>query len=235
MWRGRLLYFKGDLSGENSATYYYTRARVPKRALEDSNLNPLIRATLTWAKIDAGYWLGVIAAEQGNNEAAIDWLGTRTLEAFPDGPRTPGAKYNLARVYEAEGQIAKAAETYRSDADSPARPGNLLRARWLKPESAQPPVKADKGAKADEGVKATEQPAPKDAEPPAAEAEKTAKPEKPPEPKAPGEPAPEGAKEPAAKPAEKAPSESPQETPPGAADQSPGKAQASPRAGSGQP
>ena len=44
-----------------------------------------------------------------------------------------GARYNLGRVYEAEGQIDKAVESYRLNSGAPDGHGNLLRALWLQP------------------------------------------------------------------------------------------------------
>ena len=88
----------------------------------------------------ASYWLGLIVAEQGNYPAAIDWFAARTLRLDPEGgqatdgadtPWAAGATYNIARAYEADGQIDKAIQTYRCDTDSPYRDSNLLRARWL--------------------------------------------------------------------------------------------------------
>jgi hypothetical protein len=161
LWRARQLHFKGELTGEKGATYYYLRARVPNPELQAPELDPNFRAALTWDKMVASYWLGLVAAEEGNTEAAVDWLTTRTLESFPDSPWTPGATYNLARVYEADGQIAKAVETYRSDPDSPARHGNLLRARWLQPADtpqtdAEPPPDDPAEARQDDTTKSAE-------------------------------------------------------------------------------
>ncbi|MGA2063514.1 MAG: tetratricopeptide repeat protein [Thermoguttaceae bacterium] len=83
-------------------------------------------------KHDASYWLGLIAAEQGNFPAAIDYFSKRTLEAAADSPWMPGIHYNLARAYEALGQPQRAVEEYLSGIHSPMHRGNLLRARWLK-------------------------------------------------------------------------------------------------------
>ena len=138
LWKGREYHMKGIFTGEQSAATYYQLARPPERFLDSDEVDPQIRPALARAKMDASYWLGLIAAQEGHTEAAVDWLATRTLEATPDGPWTPGAKYNLGRLYEAEGEIAKAVEAYRSDTDSPARHGNLLRARWLQPPEETP-------------------------------------------------------------------------------------------------
>ncbi len=80
---------------------------------------------------DSSYWLGLITFERGNYDAAIDWLSVRTLEAWPDGPWTAGAHYNLARAYEAGGRPREAISEYLANANSPAHYGEFLRARWL--------------------------------------------------------------------------------------------------------
>lgn len=162
LWKGRLLHFKGRFVGEGGATQYYQAARPPNRqldALDDFFYQSMKaarpdaddavvreaaeqratseRAILVRAKQDASYWLGLLAYEQGSFPAASDYLAVRTLEASPDGPWTHGARYNLARVYEASGELDRAVSQLASDPLSPARHGNLLRARWLnelKPE-----------------------------------------------------------------------------------------------------
>jgi hypothetical protein len=83
------------------------------------------------AKLDASYWLGLIAFEQGNYRSAIDWFANRTLAAVPTGPWTPAARYNLGRSHEAAGQAQAAVEEYAVGSFSPLVYGNLLRARWL--------------------------------------------------------------------------------------------------------
>jgi len=88
-------------------------------------------AFLDRAKQDASYWLGLIAFQRDNYPSAIDYFLTRTLEASPGGFWTHGAKYNLARAYEASGEPEKAIELYRSDTASPGYHGNRLRAQWL--------------------------------------------------------------------------------------------------------
>ena len=104
LWKVRQYHLKGIFTGEQSAASYYQTARPPERLLNTAPLDPGLKQTLARAKLDASYWLGLIAAQQGNHEAAVDWLATRTLEAAPDGPWTWGARYNLGRVYEALGR-----------------------------------------------------------------------------------------------------------------------------------
>jgi tetratricopeptide (TPR) repeat protein len=104
-----------------------------------SNLRAFARDLAHWETIsrlqgkqDASYWLGLIAAEEGNYPAAIDYLAKRTQQAGSEGPWMPGIHYNLGRVYEALGQPEQAVEEYLSGIRSPMYPGSLLRARWLK-------------------------------------------------------------------------------------------------------
>jgi tetratricopeptide (TPR) repeat protein len=83
---------------------------------------------------DAAYWLGLILLEQQTNEtyeSAKQYFGKMTLEATADNAWTNGARYNLARCYEALGQFPEAIKLYEADR-SPQRYGNYLRAARLK-------------------------------------------------------------------------------------------------------
>jgi hypothetical protein len=73
----------------------------------------------------AKLWVGQIKAEQGELATAINYFTSWELPEW-----RPSLNYSLARVYEAQGKLADAILIYRQD-DSPQRPGNLLRARWL--------------------------------------------------------------------------------------------------------
>jgi hypothetical protein len=59
------------------------------------------------------------------------------LESDPEGPWKNGARYNLARCYEAMGRIEDARQLYLID-DSPQRHGCLLRARQLEARAKAP-------------------------------------------------------------------------------------------------
>ena len=108
------------------------RSTAQKQAeAEAANAAGMQTALLLRAKQDASYWLGLLAFQRANYSSAIDYLARRTLEVMPDGPWSSGARYNLARCYEAADEPAAAAELYQSDTDSPGYHGNLLRARWL--------------------------------------------------------------------------------------------------------
>lgn len=130
---GRMLHLKGRLVGSPSATACYQMVRLSDRQLAELGEadSTQYTAALRRAKQHATYWLGLVAFEQRNYASARDYLATRTLEASPQGPWTPGARYNLGRVYEAEKQYAKAIRQYRSNTEAVDYAGNRLRARWL--------------------------------------------------------------------------------------------------------
>ncbi len=144
--RARALQFKGAFDGEKGAKAYYLKARRSDDNLARSNLPPQEKAMWIKAKQDASYWLGLIAFEEQNYSVAADYFSRRTLEIFPGGPWTHGARYNLARTFEQTNQLDRAIDLLQSDS-SPQKHGNRLRARKLKAELAQAGT-ADTAAKA---------------------------------------------------------------------------------------
>ncbi len=150
--RGRALHFKGQYEGEQGAKRYYLNARPPEKFIEDFKLSKEMAKRIPAATIarveavqilrmregkqNASFWLGLIFFEQEDYPNAIDFFAKRTLAASENSPWTAAARYNLARTYEAEGNLAKAIELYASDTASPQSHGNRLRARWLKEKSA---------------------------------------------------------------------------------------------------
>lgn len=159
--RGRALHFKGQYEGEEGAKTQYLNARPPDSYIEDYKLSDemiermkIPRASVSRieaaqtilmreGKQNASFWLGLIFFEQEDHANAIDFFSKRTLNTARESPWAAAARYNLARTYEAEGNLAKAIELYESDTDSPQSYGNRLRARWLKEKSqtaaAEPP------------------------------------------------------------------------------------------------
>jgi hypothetical protein len=131
LWKGRIYHLKGRFTGSPNAVECYQLARSSQYELSTVK-NPQILAMCVWAKLDASYWLGLVAAAQDNQPSAEDYFENRTLKALPGSFWTRGAMYNLGRVYEAWGKPQKAIELYRTEVpQAPDRQGNLLRARWL--------------------------------------------------------------------------------------------------------
>jgi len=170
---GRRLHLAGKYSaeaGEESANRSYQRTRVADADLAAANLKPEEAAVLRAAKLDASYWLALVAYERGRFDVAIEHLTKRVLAPAdqPAGGAAPdanaaaapgdvpgamadtaaadklrwrnGALYLLARAHEALGHTDQAVAAYQATA-GPQRPGNLLRARWLQePPKAIAPV-----------------------------------------------------------------------------------------------
>jgi hypothetical protein len=138
---------------ENGAKYYYLRA-IPTQDQTDEiarlvsnhveiapgrSLSPEFLSAFERRRDDAAYWLGIVAFEEGDLTTASQFFGPMTLDAFPDGPWTNGARYNLARCYEAQGKSPEAIKLYEAD-KSPQRYGNRLRAARLKEKSSSQPA-----------------------------------------------------------------------------------------------
>jgi TolA-binding protein len=137
---------------ERGAKYYYLRALPRQAQIEDfarmqrqgEVLAPGRPVTKEFVdayqtvRDDAAYWLGVVWLELGANKTAVDYLGRMTLEAYPNAnsPWANGARYNLARAYEAMGKNADAIRLYEADR-SPQRYGNKLRAERLKTAASE--------------------------------------------------------------------------------------------------
>lgn len=132
----RVAHLKGALTGPSRANELYQACRPPTiDVLSSSEVQPQQQQMVLAAKQDASYWLGLLAFDRGELAVAEDYLLRRYLEKWSDGPWTHGARYNLARVREAQGEIDRAVGLLEND-KSPQRHGNLLRARWLKEKQA---------------------------------------------------------------------------------------------------
>ena len=146
--KARALDFKGVYDGETGAKNFYLGLRPPDTYLDQYKMPPemaqqipkesrsQVEASqvlmLKHAKQSASFWLGLVALAEQDYPTAIDFFAKRTLEASPRGPWTAAARYNLARAYEATGDVEQAIALYESDHQSPQSHGNQLRARWLK-------------------------------------------------------------------------------------------------------
>jgi hypothetical protein len=148
----RTLDFKGKYDGEGGAKSFYLKARptdanidrfhLPGEVLKQVRQEDVSKIeagqilVMRRAKQNASYWLGLVHYEQQNYPEAIDFFSNRTIKATPGGPWSAGARYNLARSYEAMGENAKAIALLESDKESPQSHGNQLRARRLKDAQA---------------------------------------------------------------------------------------------------
>ncbi|HEX6960927.1 MAG TPA: hypothetical protein VF175_03615 [Lacipirellula sp.] len=166
LWKARVLHFQGnkgaraderndplaeEREGHEDAVRLYRSHEVRPSNAELAELELNTRTVRAAGKAAAGYWLGLLSYDRGNYEVALQWLGDRTLEETRASRWADGARYNLARTYEAMGNLEEAVRLLRSDPeDAPQRQGNLLRARRLEAEAAE---------KADETEGSSEPPA----------------------------------------------------------------------------
>ena len=177
--RGRRQHLLGKFEKQGDklgATAYYLAARMSDAQIADMKTNRDLQKSLglektlgmldrEWeqrlqqvqrlqveSKQHAAYWLGLTHLEEKDYEVAANWLKVRTLDSDPEGPWTAGARYNLARCYEALGRLDEARQLYLID-ESPQRHGCLLRARQLEAQAAlaaaKPPYRAKSSASAD--------------------------------------------------------------------------------------
>ena len=147
LWKARVLHFEGkrETKAKNerdaladpvnshrdaSQAYMSPRVRPPDRVLAQQTSEQKLRIYST-VKQRASYALGLLHYDEGRFEAAINWFQERTLKASPETRWANGARYNLARAYEALGQAEEAIELYENN-ESPQRHGNQLRARSLR-------------------------------------------------------------------------------------------------------
>jgi hypothetical protein len=155
--RGRIVFLRGEFDNRDErqgAKALLMQTRVPQDQLDDLATNgelqklmgvardprstpeqwaaqvEMYKGVLTRTKQHASFWMGLCQLESGRPDAAIEWFQTRTLEAWPDGPWTPLARYNLARTHEALGDLAQAQKLLLAD-KSLQEQGNYLRARML--------------------------------------------------------------------------------------------------------
>jgi len=132
LWNGRASQLRGRFTGERNAFSYYLKVHIPDEAIEKGARPPgntfaePQRRLIRVAKGHAAYWMGWHRTKMGDMRAAQNHLQKRTLEQQPGGPFTSGARYNLARVYEAQGeQDLERGEAESASGHSPAR-----RRRW---------------------------------------------------------------------------------------------------------
>lgn len=131
LWKGRLHHFEGNLTGPSSATTYYQDARLPDRLLRAMEVPEPIRDVFSQAKLTAGYWLGLVAAAEENDEVALDFFQDRTLRTQMGGQWLNGALYNIGRIHEANGDHRQAIQSYLLNSEAPDAYGNRLRAKWI--------------------------------------------------------------------------------------------------------
>ena len=135
LWSGRVLYFKGTISGQENAITKYQNTRVSdKEIIEYRNdpifrNNPALSVQLQWLTVQASFWLGTALFEIDSLSAAKDCLlGIRLNRLNTWQLHT---EYLLGRIAEREKRYDDARRHYALTASSLFGAGNAVRAQWL--------------------------------------------------------------------------------------------------------
>ena len=135
LWSGRVLYFKGAISGQENAITKYQNSRVSDKEMIGYREEPFFRNNpafgmqLQWVSTQASFWLGSALFEIDSIGAAKDCLQGIRLE--PLNTWRNQTEYLLGRIAEREKRYDDARRHYDMTARSLSGPGNVLRARWL--------------------------------------------------------------------------------------------------------
>lgn len=154
--QARQKYFSGefdDMDEKLGATGLYMECRLPDELIRDLAINPAAQKRMGFeqgsmkpeifqrqmqgaqmialqAKTNATYWIGFVHFANGNYKVASDWFQRSADQHEGQGPWAAGAKYNLARSYEALGRWEDARKIYLLS-ESPQQHGDLVRARLI--------------------------------------------------------------------------------------------------------
>lgn len=121
-----------------------------RRALEENNVNAseedlkkMLGSELSLKAMHSRYWMAIALYELQSFPNSADWLRRLQTKFRGRGAAqwSTGSRYNLARAYEAMGDIERARKLYQAD-QSPQRAGSVIRARLLE-------VKPQKGVDAE--------------------------------------------------------------------------------------
>ena len=135
LWSGRVLYFRGAISGQEKALTKYQNVRVSDREMIQFRSDPVFRNNpaigmqLEWLTIQASYWLGAALFEIDSIAAAKDTLMGIRLNSLNTWRN--GTEYLLGRIAEREGRYDDARRHYANTAQSLSGVGNAVRAKWL--------------------------------------------------------------------------------------------------------
>lgn len=126
----------GDIEGRRAVGL--DKLPLPDDQQQQTQVIERLMSATRLVKHHATYWIALAHYDAGNHEIAIEWFRDRVIAGAPDSPWQQGARYNLARSYEALGRFEEAQRTLASDDASPQRHGNLLRALSLGQRDAAP-------------------------------------------------------------------------------------------------
>jgi hypothetical protein len=118
LWQARVRHVSGKFADpytkRTTINGLYQQARPADAALNaKTDIGVAAWEGLSRMKQHATYWMGLVAYDLANYEAAAMYF-EMVLKDKTNGGWTPGARYNLGRTYEAQNKPEKALETYRA-------------------------------------------------------------------------------------------------------------------------
>ena len=140
LWKARTRHFQGrrkaanvpggeSLDDHQEAVRLYMSKSVRPRETEIAQSPPDKQRIDTETKLNATYWLGLLSFDDGKYDVAATWFVRPELAAALS-PWSAGARYNLARSYEAEHK-PDAAVPLLENSESLQRQGDRIRAAQL--------------------------------------------------------------------------------------------------------
>ena len=120
IWRGRMLYLKGILTGPLSATFYYQQVRPSDKDLEaiqnsDAHPNSALFDLVRILRLDASYFMGNISYAVHNVPAAEEYYEKHVLQSpLPNNPWKDSTRYHCGRLEESLGNKDNAAQYYEA-------------------------------------------------------------------------------------------------------------------------
>ena len=135
LWSGRVLYFKGAISGQDNAITKYQNARISDKEMIEYRNDPVFRnnpaasVELRWITIQGSYWLGAALFEIDSIAAAKECL--MGIQADRLNVWQSQTEYLLGRIAEREKRYDDARRHYVNTAPSLSGIGNAVRAKWL--------------------------------------------------------------------------------------------------------
>jgi tetratricopeptide (TPR) repeat protein len=137
LWSGRILYFKGEITGQNGAMTCYQDARIAEREMIELRANPEFRKDKTISQIlqlttnQAVFWLGIASFERNSIESAKDSM--KGLASSSVNIWVIPESYILGRISECEKNYDAAIDYYeRASKAAIFQPSFELRAKWIR-------------------------------------------------------------------------------------------------------
>ncbi|MDR2763032.1 MAG: hypothetical protein LBB88_10545 [Planctomycetaceae bacterium] len=143
LWSGRILYFKGEITGQDGAMTCYQDAKISEREMIELRAVPEFRNNRTLSQIlqlttnQAVFWLGIASFERDSIESAKDSMKGLTSSAV--NLWAVAESYILGRIAEREKDYESAIRHYeRAAKGSQTQPAAFeLRAKWIKEKSGK--------------------------------------------------------------------------------------------------